>query len=89
MESLESIQSKLDSFFNISQLDLDPAFSRFLPNAYDSINYDWKNKFEGDFVKRFNGLMIKGESTVGTIFLAVFPTEDVISTFIEEATDGI
>jgi putative NIF3 family GTP cyclohydrolase 1 type 2 len=88
MELLSSIQEKLDSFFNINLLEKDPAFSRFVPAVYDPIQYDWKNNFESDFVNRFNGLMLRGADEVNTVFLAVFPTNEVITKFLDEASEG-
>lgn len=35
MELLHDVQRKLDLFFDIYQLDKDPAFSRFIPMVYD------------------------------------------------------
>jgi putative NIF3 family GTP cyclohydrolase 1 type 2 len=88
MELIQDIKSKLDSLFDIYKLDKDPAFSRFLPIVYDSIGFDWETEFESDFITRFNGLMIQGSDEVNTIFLAVFPTTDVVTDFIEEASEG-
>jgi putative NIF3 family GTP cyclohydrolase 1 type 2 len=85
---LEQIQKKLDQFFEVKELDEDPTFSRFIPMVYDPIKFDWLIKFENDFTQRFNGLMIKGSPEVENIFLAVFPTDEVISSFIEDAFEG-
>ena len=59
MEKLDKIIQKLDQFFGVQKLDKDPAMSRHLVRVYDSINFDWMHFFEADFIKRFNGLMIK------------------------------
>lgn len=88
MELLTDVQRKLDSFFNIHQLDKDPAFSRFIPMVYEPIDFDWKEKFEEDFTQRFNGLMMKGSLEINSIFLAAFPTDEVVTQFIEEADEG-
>lgn len=88
MMLLDHIQSKLDSLFEIYKLNKDPAFSRFIPMVYDPIKFDWRNKFETAFTERFNGLMIKGSREVNSIFLAVFPTDDVINQFIQKASEG-
>lgn len=82
------IQEKLDSLFDIYKLDKDPAFSRFLPMVYDPLQFAWREKFEKDFTERFNGLMIEGSADVKTVFLAVFPTDEVVKRFIEEASEG-
>ncbi|MEK3779307.1 Nif3-like dinuclear metal center hexameric protein [Paenibacillus sp. FSL R5-0810] len=88
MELLHDVQSKLDLFFDVYQLDKDPAFSRFIPMVYDPIGFDWKAKFEEDFTQRFNGLMMKGGPELQRIFLASFPTDEVVIQFIEEADEG-
>lgn len=88
MELLHDVQRKLDLFFDIHQLDKDPAFSRFIPMVYDPIGFDWKSKFEEDFTQRFNGLMMKGGPELHRIFLASFPTDEVLTMFIEEADEG-
>ena len=44
--------------------------------------------FEANFIELFNGLMIRGAETVNKVFLAVFPTNDVLETFISQSTSG-
>ncbi|OOC62613.1 Nif3-like dinuclear metal center hexameric protein [Paenibacillus ihbetae] len=88
MELLHDVQRKLDVFFDVYQLDKDPAFSRFIPMVYDPIGFDWKAKFEEDFTQRFNGLMMKGGPELQRIFLASFPTDEILLQFIEEADEG-
>lgn len=85
---LDQLKSELDSLFEINSLNKDPAFSRFVPMVYDPIDYNWRSEFETAFTERFNGLMIKGSQEVSTIYLAVFPTDDVLSGFIQDATEG-
>ncbi|MFE0399571.1 Nif3-like dinuclear metal center hexameric protein [Paenibacillus lactis] len=63
-------------------------FSRFIPMVYDPIGFDWKAKFEEDFTQRFNGLMMKGSPELQRIFLASFPTDEILLQFIEEAYEG-
>ena len=58
-KELSFISDKIDNFFEVSKLEKDPAMSQFVPSVYRSINFDWENFFETDFVKRFNGLMIR------------------------------
>lgn len=60
----------------------------FVPMVYDSIGFDRKNFFEKDFCTRFNGLMIKGWEEVNTIFLSVFPSEEVLEKFIKKSQTG-
>jgi putative NIF3 family GTP cyclohydrolase 1 type 2 len=56
--------------------------------VYDPIQYAWRENFEQEFNQLFNGLMIKGNEEVGRVFLAVFPTDDVLTRFICEGKPG-
>lgn len=88
MVELKEIVEKLDVEFAIASFGKDASFSRFIPMVYNPLNFDWKSAFEKDFVKFFNGLMLKGAPTVEKIFLAVFPTDYVLERFIEESRSG-
>src|SRR3989338_3989668 len=88
MLSLTSITKALDSFFEVKKLEKDPAFSQFLPEAYNSVGIHWKSYFEEDFNKRFNGLMIRGDEKVNTVFASVFPSEEVLKNFIKQSQKG-
>ncbi|MBW3112271.1 Nif3-like dinuclear metal center hexameric protein [Bacillus sp. MCCB 382] len=87
MASLSDIVRRLDQTFEIKSYGKDPAFSRFIPQVYEG-KMDWEAKFEPAFTELFNGLMFQGESEVKNVFLAVFPTEDVLETFIREGEPG-
>ncbi|MBO8156129.1 MAG: Nif3-like dinuclear metal center hexameric protein [Bacillaceae bacterium] len=86
MDQLACIVEKLNQTFSVYSFGRDPAFSRYIPQVYDKVN--WKNEFEPDFVEYFNGLMIKGGPYVKNVFLAVFPTEHILEQFIEESSEG-
>ncbi|ENQ3080459.1 Nif3-like dinuclear metal center hexameric protein [Bacillus cereus] len=88
MPKLQEIEHQLHSLFSVHQYGIDPGFSRFLPAAYDSISFPWQRFFEDDFVTYFNGLMIKGSDVVRNVFLAVFPTDEVLDRFLSEGTAG-
>jgi hypothetical protein len=88
LESLDSLCSKLVDYFRINELDKDPSFSKFIPRVYDPISFDWKTFFEPEFVRRFNGLMLRGGEEVNNVFLAVFPTDEVLDQFIEQSIEG-
>lgn len=88
MVRLETIVNKLNKEFNIKEYGKDPSFSRFIPHVYENIQFDWKSSFENEFIHLFNGLMIKGEENVGTIYLAVFPTDHVLERFISKGRSG-
>lgn len=88
MVKLTIIEQSLNAFFKVNELEQDPAFSRFIPMVYDPIDFDWRSFFEEEFVSRFNGLMIRGFEEVGAVYLAVFPSDQVLETFINHANEG-
>jgi putative NIF3 family GTP cyclohydrolase 1 type 2 len=88
MLKLVHIVSELNRAFEIEEFGKDPGFSRFLPVAYEETGFDWKSTFEKGFTELFNGLMIKGAPEVSKVFLAVFPTDEVLKHFIENSTEG-
>ncbi len=88
MPALKEIEQSLNHLFQIEKYGKDSAFSRFIPSVYDSIHFPWQQFFETNFVELFNGLMIRGAETVNNVFLAVFPTNDVLETFISQSTSG-
>jgi putative NIF3 family GTP cyclohydrolase 1 type 2 len=87
LEKLLNIVLQLDETFKIKNFGKDPAFSRFIPQVYKG-GFDWREKFEPEFNELFNGLMIKGTPEVKNIYLAVFPTKDVLERFIENGESG-
>lgn len=88
MVELEEVVHKLNNELEIEAFGIDSAFKRFIPDVYNTLQFDWKSEFERDFSKLFNGLMIRGASSIGSIFLAVFPTDDVLDRFIGESNEG-
>ena len=86
--SLKKIEQSLDHLFQIEKYGKDSAFSRFIPAVYDPIKFPWQQFFEANFVDLFNGLMMHGSENVNKVFLAVFPTDDVLETFISQSTPG-
>jgi putative NIF3 family GTP cyclohydrolase 1 type 2 len=88
VERRDNIGQKLDELFRLDTFPADPAFSRFIPMVYNPISFDWKEAFDEEFVKRFNGFMLKGSEMVHNVFLAVFPTEEVLDRFLAEASEG-
>lgn len=88
MEPLSSITERLDAFFRIGESSPDPSFSRYIPQVYEAAGVDWQESFEPEFTRRFNGLMLRGEESVGTVFCSVFPTPEVLDAFIERADPG-
>ncbi|HEX8360150.1 MAG TPA: Nif3-like dinuclear metal center hexameric protein [Longimicrobium sp.] len=88
MERLDALAARLDALFAIDTLDRDPGFSRFVPMVYDAIGFHWRSRFEPGFVMRFNGLVLRGGDRVGTVFCAAFPSDDVLSAFLDAASPG-
>jgi putative NIF3 family GTP cyclohydrolase 1 type 2 len=88
MVNLKRMDKALDELFRYREIGTDPAFSRFIPMVYDTIQFPWRDVFEREFNQLFNGFMIKGKEEAGRIFLAVFPTEEVLSRFITESNPG-
>jgi putative NIF3 family GTP cyclohydrolase 1 type 2 len=88
MEALNAIAAALDDFFDIAASGADPAFSRFLPAAYDQERRPWRSWMEAGFATRFNGLMIRGGESVAQVFLAAFPSEVVLQQFLRRSSPG-
>ena len=88
MVNLDEIVNKLNEELGIESFGADPAFKRFIPTTYESINFDWRSAFEKEFLELFNGLMLRGASHVERVYLAVFPTDDVLEQFIAQGNAG-
>ncbi|MBN3554401.1 Nif3-like dinuclear metal center hexameric protein [Fictibacillus nanhaiensis] len=88
MVELKRIDHAIDELFTYRKIGTDPAFSRFIPMVYDPIHFNWRHEFEPEFTKLFNGLMLRGDEEVKRIFLAVFPTDEVLERFISESNPG-
>ena len=84
---ISKVTDTLDSFFKIKELEKDPAMSRFVPMAYKH-THQWEKIFEPDFLKRFNGLMIKGADEIRTVFTASFPHIEILQKFISQSRAG-
>ncbi len=88
MEQLDALVARLDALFAVRELELDPGFSRFVPMVYDAAGFDWRRTFQPDFVRRFNGLMLRGGPLVNAVFCAAFPSADVLEAFLHAAAPG-
>lgn len=84
---ISKVIKRLDSFFKVKELEKDPAMSRFVPMVYKQ-NRQWKRLFEPEFLKRFNGLMIRGANEVRTIFTSSFPHDEILRNFISQSEEG-
>ncbi len=85
---VSQVEQFLDDYFRIQDVPVDPAFSRFVPMVYDSIEFAWRDVFEPGFVQRFNGLMIRGHDTVGKIWCVAFPSQEVLVAILGRAQPG-
>lgn len=88
MSTLSAITSALDEFFAIAGSGADPAFSRFLPTAYEEEAREWREWVEPAFETHFNGLMLRGGDAVTRVFLAAFPSNVVLQQFLDRASPG-
>jgi len=85
---LKAISAALDEFFDIAGSGTDPAFSRFLPAAYEADGREWRSWTDPAFSERFNGLMLRGDNQVSRVFLAAFPSDGVLEAVIARGTAG-
>jgi hypothetical protein len=67
--SLSQLVERLDSTFGLYK---DPAMHRFLPHVYEAAGIDYRAFFEKDFLKVFNGLMLKGSVEYKKYFVSYF-----------------
>lgn len=87
-ESLEKITRFLDKYFELSELSMDPSMGRFIPMVYSKSEAEMADVFEADYLKNFNGLMIKGDKLVSTIFTSAFPHDEILKSFLEKSSSG-
>jgi len=88
MNTLSGIIAVIDKYFDTDRIDVDPAFGKYLPLVYDSIDFDWKHFFEKKFTERCDGLMIRGCNTVSEIYCATFLSDFVLESFLSTAKRG-
>lgn len=88
MQSLAEITAALDEFFDVPNSGADPAFSRFLPAAYANAPSPWQLWVEPSFATHFNGLMLRGDARVNTVFLSAFPSVEVLQAFLSRGAPG-
>lgn len=85
---LARIERFLDDVLEVARVPVDSAFSRFVPIAYDSIGFPWRERFESGFATRFNGLMRRGAARVGKIWCIVFPSEEALDEIVGRSRPG-
>lgn len=86
--TLTRVERYLNKLFGVAHQPADLAFSRHVPRVYDPIAYAWRDDFESGFVRRFNGLMIRGSDNVGKIWCIAFPAEEALDRIMERAEPG-
>jgi hypothetical protein len=42
MEKISAIESKLNEYFRVKELEKDPGFSKFIPRTYDPLGFPWQ-----------------------------------------------
>jgi putative NIF3 family GTP cyclohydrolase 1 type 2 len=88
MEPLSRIEQFFDAYFRVEDVPADPAFSRFVPMAYDPTGFPWRDVFEPGFVRRFNGLMLRGRESVAKVWCVAFPSEEALAPILAQAHPG-
>jgi putative NIF3 family GTP cyclohydrolase 1 type 2 len=85
---LDTITAALDQLFGLASAAPDVAMSRHLPRVYEEVGADWRAFVEPAFAQRFNGLMHRGDTKVGTVFGACFPSAEVLDSWLSKAGRG-
>lgn len=85
---LQFVTNFINDYFSVKSFNKDPQMSQFVPMVYERAGFDYATTFETDFQTRFDGLMIKGDDLVKNIYLAAFPTPDVIKHFLVNSQRG-
>ena len=86
MVTRNKVVEYLNDYFSIEKYGPDPSMSRMVPLVYSEKNR--QEYFSEDFSSLFNGLMISGLNEVNHFFGALFPTEEILSKFIEQSVLG-
>lgn len=81
---LDELVAELDGLFSIKEWEKDPAMSRWVPRTYEGIGFDYSMMFEGDFCKRYNGLMVRSGDSIEKVYCASFPAPEIIGTILED-----
>jgi putative NIF3 family GTP cyclohydrolase 1 type 2 len=87
MLTLDEVIGGLDDLFGVKAWEGDPGMSRFLPQAYEALDVDYRALFEPDFCQRFNGLMLRGGDRVREVFCAAFPSPDILEALLAQTRD--
>jgi len=85
---LDTVVAALDDLFSLDTAEPDSSMSRHIPRVFDAAGIDWRAFVEPLYAKRFNGLVRRGRSSVGTVFGACFPSAQVLDAWLEMARPG-
>ena len=85
---LEHLKVKLDTLYALDEWPPDPAMSRWVPRVYDAIGFNYSRVFEQGFNHKFNGLMLRSGVQVNQVYLAAFPTSEIIEKILSEGNNG-
>src|SRR5262245_5426852 len=75
---LDILAHAIHGLFEGTDRKPDPVFSRWIPVVYDSIGISFKEIFEPEFCHLFNGIMVRGQTSIQKVFLATFPSSYVL-----------
>lgn len=78
----------LDDLFELEHAEPDTAMRRHVPRVHDEAGVDWRRFVTPRFAERFNGLMIQGRAELGRVFVACFPSEEVLDRWLAAAGPG-
>jgi putative NIF3 family GTP cyclohydrolase 1 type 2 len=88
MARLDVLVAAMDEFFRVEACGPDPTFSLRIPELYEPLGVDWPRRFEPGFVRLFNGLMLRGDDDVQTVFCSVLPSPEVLDAFLARGREG-
>lgn len=88
--NLESLVHQLNDEFNIDKMPPDEPFSRILPKIYDAAHIEFRCYAAAEFLKAFNGLMLKNSNIVNKVYLAVFLSGEILDkVFSQDVSDAL
>ncbi|MGR6316888.1 Nif3-like dinuclear metal center hexameric protein [Micromonospora soli] len=85
---LATLTADLDDLFELADAEPDTAMRRHVPRVHDEAGIDWRRYVTPRFAERFNGLMIEGRPEVGRVFVACFPSAEVLDRWLPAAAPG-
>ena len=83
LKSLNKLVYELDEKFNVAKCPPDIPFSRVVPREYEASGLDMGRYFYPEYLKKFNGLMLRNGDQVQKIYLAVFLSPEILDVILE------